>query len=163
MDFRNAWNTVRAELTPQPWDYTTPDGVTLTVIPAGLPHAEPGTAEVYLRVTRDKTHAAEAAITTTDLPALITALSVPVTEHWEHEPHYPDGTPKGRIGTWLGDTYGLALNPMEGGFSLTAIEETDAGVVAASIVLPEAQRLPLASALRRAMDVARGWEDEPQD
>jgi hypothetical protein len=25
--------------------------------------------------------------------------------------------------------------------------------------LPEAQRLPLASALRRALDVARGWED----
>lgn len=163
MDFRNAWNTVIAELTPQPWDYTTVDGTTLTVIPAGLPHAEPGAAEVYLRVTRDKTHAAQAAITTTDLPHLIAALDVPVTSHWEHEPHYPDGTPKGRIGTWLGDDYGLALNPMRGGFSLTAIEETDAGVVAATLTLPEAQRLPLASALRRAMDVARGWEDEAQD
>lgn len=158
MDFRDAFNIVRAELTPQPWDYTAPDGATLTVIPAGLPHAEPGTAEVYLRVTRDKTHAAEAAITTTDLPHLIAALGEPVTEHWEHQPHYPDGTEKGRIGTWLGDTYGLALNPMQGGFSLTAIEETDAGVVAASLTVPEAQRLPLASALRRAMDVARGWE-----
>lgn len=158
MNFRDALNIVTAELTPQPWDYTAGDGATLTVIPAGLPHAEPGTAEVYLRVTRDKTHAAEAAITTTDLPALITALSAPVAEHWEHEPHYPDGTPKGRVGTWLGDDYGLALNPMRGGFSLTAIEDTGDGVAAASVVVPEEQRLPLASALRRALDVARGWE-----
>ena len=163
MDFNYALNTFTADFTPQPWDYTTADGTTLTVIPAGLPHAEPGTAEVYLRVTRDKTHAAEAAITTTDLPALIAALDAPVTGHWEHEPHYPDGTLKGRIGTWLGDDYGLTLNPMEDGFSLTAIEDTDAGMVAATLTLPEAQRLPLASALRRAMDVARGWEDEPQN
>lgn len=162
MDFNDALNIVIAELTPQPWDYTAPDGATLTVIPAGL-RENPGQAEVYLRVTRDTTHTTQAAITTTDLPALIAALDAPVTGHWEHESHYPDGTPKGRIGTWLGDGYGLALNPMQGGFSLTAIEDTDAGVVAASITLPEAQRLPLASALRRAMDVARGWEDEPQD
>lgn len=159
MDFHTAINTVTAELTPQPWDYTTHDDATLTVIPAGLPHAEPGAAEVHLRVTRNKTHAVQAAITTTDLPALITALSAPIAEHWEHEPHYPDGTPKGRIGTWLGDSYGLALNPMQDGFSLTAIEDTDTGVVAASLVLPEEQRLPLASALARALDVARGWED----
>lgn len=159
MDFNDAFNIVIAELTPQPWDYTTPDGATLTVIPAGL-REDAGRAEVYLRVTRDKTHAAEAAITTTDLPALIDALSAPVTEHWEHEPHWADGTPKGRIGTWLGDFYGLTLNPMQDGFSLTAVEETDDGVVAASITLPEAQRLPLTSALRRAMDVARGWEDQ---
>jgi hypothetical protein len=55
--------------------------------------------------------------------------------------------------------YRPALNPLQDGFTLTAIEETDAGVVAASITLPEAQRLPLASALRRALDVARSWED----
>lgn len=158
MDFHNALNIALAELTPQPWDHTAADGTTLTVIPAGLPHAEPGTAEVYLRVTRDKTHAAEAAITTTDLPALITALSAPVTSHWEHEPHYPDGTPKGRIGTWLGDMYGLALNPMQDGFSLTVIEDTGDGVVAATVMVPEEQRLPLASALGRALDVARSWE-----
>jgi hypothetical protein len=159
MDFRDAFNIVTSELTPQPWDYTASDGATLTVIPAGLPHAEPGTAGVYLRVTRNKTHAAQAAITTTDLPALIAALSEPVAEHWEHEPRYPDGTPKGRIGTWLGDDYGLALNPMQDGFSLTAIEDTGDGIVAATLHLPEAQRLPLASALRRALDVARAWEN----
>jgi hypothetical protein len=159
MDFRKAFHQNIADLTPQPWDWTTPDGATLTVIPAGLPHAEPGTAEVYLRITRNKLHAAQAAITTTDMPALIAALSEPVTGHWEHEPHYPDGTPKGRIGTWLGDDYGLALNPMQDGFSLTAMEDTGGGIVAASLTLPEAQRLPLASALRRALDVSRSWED----
>ena len=158
MDFRDALNIVTAELTPQSWDYTSPDGTTLTVIPAGL-REDAGRAEVYLRVTRDKTHAAVAAITTTDLPNLIAALGAPVTSHWEHEPHYPDGQPKGRVGTWLGDLYGLALNPMQDGFSLTAIEETDTGVVAASVLVPEGQRLPLASALRRALDVARGWEN----
>jgi hypothetical protein len=160
VDFRNAFNQNIAELTPQPWDWSTPDGTTLTVIPAGLPHAGPGTPEVYLRVTRDKTHAAEAAIASVDLPNLIAALDEPVTRHWEHEPHYPDGTEKGRIGTWLGDLYGLTLNPMQGGFSLTAMEDDGhGGVTAASLVVPEAQRLPLASALRRALDVARGWED----
>ncbi|MER5750636.1 hypothetical protein [Streptomyces sp. NPDC002088] len=159
MDFRDALNTVIAELTPQPWDYTAPDGTTLTVIPAGL-REDPGAAEVYLRVTRDKTHAAQAAITTIDLPALIAVLSEPITEAWEHESHYPDGTPKGRIGSWLGDHHGLVLGPIGGGFVLTAMEEADDhGIVAASIVVPEEQRLPLASALRRALDVARGWED----
>ena len=157
MNFRDAFNIVTSELTTQPWDYTTPDGATLTVIPAGL-REDPGRAEVYLRVTRDKTHAAQAAITTTDLPALIHALNAPIASHWEHEPHYPDGQPKGRVGTWCGDLYGLTLNPMQGGFSLTAIEETDGGVVAASVRVPEEQRLPLASALSRALDVARGWE-----
>lgn len=88
----------------------------------------------------------------------VTALSAPVTSHWEHEPHYPDGTPKGRIGTWLGDMYGLALNPMQDGFSLTVIEDTGDGVVAATVMVPEEQRLPLASALGRALDVARSWE-----
>lgn len=47
---------------------------------------------------------------------------------------------------------------MQDGFSLTAIEDADSGIVAASVLVPEAQRLPLASALRRALDVARGWE-----
>lgn len=158
MDFNTALNSVIADLTPQPWDYTAADGATLTVIPAGL-REDPGAAEVYLRVTRDKTHAAQAAITTTDLPALIAALSEPVTGPWEHEPHYPDGTPKGRIGSWLGDHHGLTLGPIGGGFALTTLEEADDhGIVAASIVLPEEQRLPLASALSRALDVARGWE-----
>lgn len=161
MDFRDALNTAIAELTPQPWDYTTDDGTTITVTPAGL-REDPGAAEVYIRITESKTRAAQAAITTTDLPALTTALGEPVTEQWDHEPHYPDGTEKGRIGSWLGDSSGLILGPaLTGGdkFTVVVMEETDDGVVWAHAVLPDAQRLPLASALRRAMDVARGWED----
>ena len=158
MDFRDAFNIVIADLTPQPWDYTTPDGATLTVTPSGIRH-DPGCAEVIIRVTADKSHAAEALITTTDLPALITALREPITGSWEHAAHWPDGTPKGRIGTWLGDDYGLTLTPAEGGFVLAMAEDTGESIVTAAITLPEAQRLPLASALRRALDVARSWED----
>ena len=46
MDFDTALSIVIGELTPHPWDYTTPDGTTLRIIPAGLHHADPGTAEV---------------------------------------------------------------------------------------------------------------------
>jgi hypothetical protein len=157
MDFRDALNTAIAELTPQPWDYTTNDGTTLTVIPSGIRH-DPGCAEVMIRVTASKTQAAEAAITTTDLPTLIAVLGEPVTAAWEHTAHWPDGTPKGGIGTWLGDSYGLTLAPADDGFTLAVAEDTGDRVETASITLPDAQRLPLASALSRALDVARGWE-----
>ncbi|MFF3511543.1 hypothetical protein [Streptomyces sp. NPDC002573] len=157
MDYQDAINTVIAELTPQPWDYTTDDGTTLTVIPLGIRH-DPGCAEVNIRITASKTQAAEAAITTTDLPALLAALSEPATEPWEHTAHWPDGTPKGGIGTWLGDSYGLTLAPADGGLTLAVAEDTGDTIVTASVALPEAQRLPLASALARALDVARSWE-----
>ena len=75
MDFRHAMNTVNAELTPQPWDYTAPDdGITLTVIPAGL-REDPGHAEVYVRITTTKTEAAQAAIASRYLPRMIAALT----------------------------------------------------------------------------------------
>jgi hypothetical protein len=158
MNFRDAINARIAELTPQPWDYTTPDGVTLTVIPAGLP-ADKGTAEVYLRVTASKTLAAEATIRTVDGAAILAALGSPIAGRWEHEPHWADGTPMHPVGHWLGDDTGLALSPADGGFVLEVRETTGAGIVTVSILLPEAQRLPLASALGRALDVARAWED----
>lgn len=150
--FDDALNTVIAELTPQPWDYTTPDGVTLTVIPAGLCE-DPGNAEVYVRLTVDKAHAAEAAITTTDLPNLIAALEQPLTGLWELIQHWADGTRK----AWPDST--ITLSPCTVGVEIAVREETDLGVLDASLVFPEEQRLPLASALRRALDVARGWED----
>lgn len=153
MEFRDAINTVIAELTPQPWDYTTPDGTTLTVIPAGL-REDPGRAEVYVRATASKTQAAEIGITTTDLPALIEALSTPVTRSWQHVPHWPDGTTQ----MWVLD--GLTLTPNEGGFLVGVQEDTGEGLMSCvDVVVPEAQRLPLASALSRALDVARGWEN----
>ncbi|MFD5002169.1 hypothetical protein ACFWMV_04605 [Streptomyces mutabilis] len=150
MDFRSALDTVTAELTPHPWEYTTPDGVTLTVIPAGL-RADAGMAEVYVRITASKTVAAEYAVTTTDLPALIGALGRPVTAEWTLAPRWPDGTHR-----YFTDG-GLALAPADGGLSVVVTDEDD---LSAAVRLPDEQRQPLASALRRALDVAQGWEDD---
>lgn len=156
MDFRDALNIVTAELTPQPWDYTTPDGTTLRVIPAGLT-ADVGDAEVYIRITRadatglgdygitgpDSRGVAEVGVTTTDLPKVIEAL----TER----------------GWWADNTLvsgALLVAAASGGVVVGVTENHGAGQhVDVGIVLPESQRLPLASALRRALDVARGWED----
>lgn len=146
MDFHQAINTVNAELTPQPWDYTTPDGTTLTVIPACLREA-PGYAEVMVRVTVDKTTAAEVGVTTTYMVSLLHALET--STGWEHD------TPVGAQ---------LDVTPGEHGDMVLLVTETDYETqgyptTAVTVRIPEAQRLPLASALRRATDVARGWED----
>lgn len=159
MDFQDAVRNVIADLTPQPWAYTTDDNRTLTVIPANLP-SDPGCAEVYIRITISNTTASEAAITTTDLPTLIGRLSEPIVEAWEHVPHWPDGTPKGLVGTWCGDDYGLTVAPVgDDGFRVIVAEDTGDTIGLAAAILPEEQRLPLASALARALDVARGWEE----
>jgi hypothetical protein len=151
MNFHDALNNVIADLTPQPWDYSTVDGTTLTVIPAGL-REDPGAAEVYVRITVDKAHAAQAAITTTDLPNLIAALEQPLTGRWELVQYWPDGTRK------LTPDSTIALTPAAAGVEIEVREDAAFGALDASIELPESQRLPLASALRRALDVARGWE-----
>lgn len=151
MDFHTALNSLLADLTPQPWTYTAPGGTTLTVTPAGLIQ-DPGAAEVYIRITLNKTQAAQAAITTTDLPTLINALSEPITTTWELTPHWPDGTPKGLLDG------GITLTPCFGGFTLTVTSEHGNATATAIMALPEACRPLLASALRRALDVARGWE-----
>lgn len=155
MDFRHAWNTVIADLTPQPWDYTDNAGTTLTVIPAGL-SADKGDAEVHIRITRadasglgdfgitgpDSRGVAEVGVTTTDLPKVIEAL----TER----------------GWWADNTLvsgALLVAAASGGVVVGVTENHGAGQhVDVGIVLPEEQRLPLASALRRALDVARAWE-----
>jgi hypothetical protein len=147
MDFRQAWTTVIAELTPQPWDYTTPDGTTLTVIPRGW-HADPGEAEVLIRITVDKALAAQIDITTTDMPQLLAAIEA--GDAWEFAPLMSDF---------------IAVAPADGGglvLTVTEVSYPDGArpvLTPATIALPEAQRLPLVSALRRATDVARGWED----
>ncbi|HEY9370423.1 hypothetical protein [Streptomyces sp.] len=157
--FQDALNSVIAELTPQPWDYTDSVGTTLTVIPAGL-REEPGCSEVMVRVTRPDASglydfgltgpatkgAAETGITTTNLPSLIAALEGHAG--WEQAAGWGDPT---RIVA----TPTLHVTVTEG--------HHDAGRwidVTESVQLPEAQRLPLASALRRALDVARGWENQ---
>ncbi|RPE40258.1 hypothetical protein EDD90_3294 [Streptomyces sp. Ag109_O5-1] len=156
MDFNDALNIVTAELTPQPWDYTTPDGTTLRVIPAGL-REDAGYAEVLIRITRpdatglgdygitgpDSRGVAEVGVTTTDLPKVIEAL----TER----------------GWWADNTLvsgALLVAAASGGVVVGVTETHGAGQhVDVGIVLPESQRLPLASALSRALDVARGWEN----
>lgn len=155
MDFRDAFNIVIAELTPQPWDWTDNTGTTLRVIPAGLRETA-GYAEVLIRITRaDATGLCEYGITgpnsrgvaeigvpTRDLPALIQAL----TERagWED-----DQLVAGTL-TVLVDEEGVAVTVTE----VHSAEREEAVFVR----LPEEQRMPLASALARALDVAKGWE-----
>jgi hypothetical protein len=154
MDFRDALNTAIAELTPQPWDYTTPDGTTLRVIPAGLCEA-PGYAEVLIRITRpdatglyaygitgpDSRGVAEVGVTTTGLPGLIEALT--------------SGTGWEDAGLVCGT---LAVRPGAGGVLVTVTEvHSSERQETVTVLLPEVQRMPFASALRRALDVARGW------
>lgn len=156
MDFRHALDAVIAELTPQPWDYTTPDGTTLRVIPAGL-SADRGEAEVYIRITRpdatglaeygitgpDSRGVAEVGVATAVLPDLIRALAD--RQSWDDT-------------TLVSGT--LAVTPDATGVGVRVVEDHGRGrEVTVSMHLPEQQRLPLASALRRAGDVARSWED----
>lgn len=141
MNFRDALNNVIAELTPQPWDYTDNAGTTLTVIPAGL-REDPGCAEVIVRIKAiGQFFDADAGIPSRDLPAMIDALT--------------DNRP------WSYDTLddvGVELAPADrGGMRLTLSVDLEDNQP--EILVPESQRLPLASALRRALDVARGWED----
>ncbi|WP_328545380.1 hypothetical protein [Streptomyces europaeiscabiei] len=141
-EFRDALNTVLAELTPQPWDYTDTSGTTLTVIPAGL-REDPGMAEVYVRITAPGAEPIEAGILTTDLPAMIDALTG--NQMWSYET---------LIGVWC-DLVAFG----GGGMLLILSEDPEAVEAQPQVHVPEPQRLPLASALGRALDVARSWED----
>lgn len=146
MDFQQALNTVIAELTPQPWDYTDNAGTTLTVIPAGL-REDPGCAEVYVRIKAiGQFFDAEAGIPSRVLPGMIDALTGNRTWSYDTDEVIAEVTPFGG-----------------GGMILTVSEDYEAAEDQPQILIPEAQRMPLASALRRALDVARGWEDQPQD
>jgi hypothetical protein len=155
MSFRDALSTITAELTPQPWEHTTDDGTTLRVIPAGL-RADKGDAEVYVRITRadatglydygitgpDSRGVAEVGVPTSLLPALIDALT-------EQSCWTDSNLVAGR----------LRVTPADDVVFVDIWEDHgDGRTVAVSVVLPEAQRMPLASALARAMDVARSWE-----
>lgn len=156
MDFDDALNNTTADLTPKPWDYATPDGTALRVIPAGLRETA-GYAEVLIRITqRDAGPLAEFGITTPDsrgvaevgvptatLPGLIQALTE--RTKWED------------AGLACGT---LTVIPGIPGVLVTVTEaHSSERKETVSMPLPETQRLPLASALRRALDVARDWED----
>ncbi|MEU9792910.1 hypothetical protein AB0E27_20170 [Streptomyces sparsogenes] len=162
-DFHQALSTFIAELTPQPWDYTSADGTTLRVIPAGL-RAEPGEAEVYVRITRsdatglgrygitgpNSRGVAEVGVSTSLLPALIEALT-------ERTVWRDDCLIAGTLTVVAG---ALAATP-DGDNVVVVVTEVHSSEREETVVvlLPEAQRLPLASALRRALDVARSWEN----
>jgi len=149
VDFRDALNNIIAELTPQPWDYTTTDGTRLRVIPEGL-RQDPGDGGVliqiceaaHVQVTPD---GPEVCVRSVHMPDLITALK--------------DRT------EWTNEDWGdvLTVRPESDGMRLayTVWGRDTAGQGAdldRTVLVPEAQRLPLASALQRALDVARGWE-----
>lgn len=149
MNFNDALNTVIAELTPQPWDYTTHDGTRLRIIPEGL-RQDPGDGVVLIQIC-ESAHVQvtpdgpEFELRTSEAPGLLDALDARI--EWT-------------VGSWS-DV--LAVRPEGDGMRLAytvyARDTTGQGAdVDRTMLLPEAQRLPLASALRRALDVARGWE-----
>lgn len=142
MDFQTALNSVIADLTPQPWDYTTHDGgTTLTVIPAGF-REDPGCAEVIVRIKAiGQFFDADASIPSRDLPAMIDALA------------------GNRLWSYDTDEVLAELTPFGGGGMILTVTEDLEDDDAPQIHIPEEQRLPLASALSRALDVARSWED----
>ncbi len=140
MDFQTAIASVTADLTPQPWDYTATDGAHLTVIPAGLPE-DPGCAEVLVRITDGGT-TTEAGVPTANLPGLVEALGG--FRMWSHDT--------------LDDVTVQLLPFGGGGMILALLEDPETDEAGPQVHVPEEQRLPLASALRRALDVARGWE-----
>jgi hypothetical protein len=158
MDFHTALNHTIADLTPQEWTHTCVDAQTLRVTPAGLTAGQ-GDAEVMLRVSGphatglyaydmtgpDTRGAAEIGVTTTVLPQLIAALEGRTGWEWA------DG--------WS-DPTGITVTP---DLLVTVTEgHHDDGQwigVTESVQLPEEQRMPLASALCRALDVAKAWEE----
>lgn len=142
MDFLTAWGIVAAELTPQPWTHTTPDG-TLTVVPECLPTYVDG-GEVVLRIDTP-TASPEVSVRTPDVSGLVYALQH--GEPWEWD-------------RWGGvDSIDLVADP-DAGVLLSLTERKENGPAAAVLLLPATERLPLASALQRALDVARGWESD---
>jgi hypothetical protein len=149
MDFQTALNSVIADLTPQPWDWWTPGGARLRIIPEGL-RQDPGDGVVEIQICEAANVQAvpdgpEYPMRSVDVPGLISAL----TNRTE----------------WTTRDWGdlLTVRPEQDGMRLayTVYDRDTTGQLAdidRTILVPEAQRLPLASALARALDVARSWE-----
>lgn len=132
MKFNDALGMLLAEITPRPWAYTDAHGSTLTIEPAGLP-AERDEAEVVFSV-------GEAAewLRTPAVERLVEALTAGES--------------------WADADYGWGLTVEITGETVTVSVIHDH--VPAPVVLPASERMPLVSAIRRALDVARGWEDD---
>jgi hypothetical protein len=162
MDFHDALNSVIADLTPQPWEYTSADGTTLRIIPAGL-RADRGEAEVYVRATRSDATGlgdygitgpksrgvADVGVSTSLLPGLIAALTERTV--WRN-----DCLVAGTLTVLAG---AIAATPDGDNVAVCVTEvHSEERKETVAMLLPDAQRLPLASALQRALDVARAWE-----
>lgn len=136
--FQQAWTVLASELTTHPWEYTDPDGTTLTVIPEGLVQG-PGDGGIVLRITADHHEAAEITVTTTDMPHVIASIAADA----EVAHRLPLAT--------------LTVTPQGPGAGVRlAIREFDGAAV--QINLPADIRRHLSPALTRASDVAQGWE-----
>lgn len=120
-------------MTDQPWAYTAYDGATLTLIP--------GADEVLVRITAGA-KTTEDSIPTAYLPAMAEALTG--KRIWMED---------------MSNEMWCELTPNVDGMMLSLSESPDAVEREAQIHIPEAQRLPFASALARALDVARAWEE----
>ena len=117
------------------WDYITHDGITtLTVIPTSLPDR----TGVIVRIKAiGQFFDADAKIPSHDMPAMIDALTG--NQPWTYD------TP---------EDVGVEMIPAaRGGMWLTVSVDLDDDQP--QILVPESQRLPLASALRRALDAAQ--------
>jgi hypothetical protein len=151
MDFRHALNIVTAELTPQPWDYTTHDGTRLRVIPEGL-RQDAGDGAVLIQIC-EAAHVQvipdgpEFRVRSSDMPELLAALDA------RSECTIPDGWDE--VLAVRPEAAGMRLAYTVGGRDTTG----QAALVDRTVLVPEEQRMPLASALARALDVARSWED----
>lgn len=158
MNFPDAIGGLLAELTPSPGTTPPRTAPPSASSPLGL-RSNPGEAEVLIRITSPDVSglyefgltgpatkgAAEIGITTADLPTLVTALEEQAG--WEHAEGWGDPT---RV---------LVAPTLQ--VTVTEGHHDDGRWIAVTEVvqLPQGQRLPLAAALRRAWDVAVGWED----
>lgn len=150
MDFHDAIRIVTAEPTPQPWDYTSAEGTRLRIIPEGL-RQDPGDGVVLIQIcpaanVQVTPDGPEYSVRTAYMPELINALTD--RTEWTTEDGWSD------VLTVRPDGDGMRL-------AYTVWDRDTPGEPAdvdRTILVPESQRLLLASALRRALDVARGWE-----
>jgi hypothetical protein len=131
-DFRTALGMVLAELTPQPWTYTNTENITLRIEPACMP-AGRDEAEVVFYVGEVMEW-----VRTPDVQRLVDALTA--GESWDDSDY----------------GWGLDVEVDDEKVRVSIVQDR----VPASVTLPASQRMPLVSAIRRALDVARGWEDD---
>ncbi|MEV7470246.1 hypothetical protein AB0O20_27635 [Streptomyces kronopolitis] len=135
---------------PQPWDYMTTDGTRLRVLPERRPQHQGGSVVLiqiceaaHVQVTPD---GPEFEMLASEVPDLVSALTA--RTEWATR----DGLDGMLVVRPEGDGMRLA-------YTVFARDTTGQPAdVDRTVLVPEEQRLPLASALHRARDVAVGQE-----